>query len=65
MHPLELILFIAAAMAHCGISVMDSAEAEVMERASAKMASWYRMLEARIWDKEQVQGGLMKNLQVG
>lgn len=35
---------------------MDCAEAEVMERASAKMANWYRMFEARVWDGNRNKG---------
>lgn len=33
---------------------MDCVEAEVMERASAKMANWYRMLEARVRDRRKL-----------
>lgn len=29
---------------------MDCAVAEVMERASAKMAIWFRILGAGVWD---------------
>lgn len=62
LHPLVLALLKAGAMAHGGISVMDSAEAEVMERPSAKMANWYCMLETRVCYKEQKQGGFIRKL---
>jgi len=55
-HWLVLILFKAGAEAHGGISVMDCVEAEVMERASAKMAKWYRMLQASVWDRNRNRG---------
>lgn len=35
---------------------MACVEAEVMERASAKMANWYRMLGARVWDRKEKRG---------
>lgn len=35
---------------------MDCVEAEVMERASAKMVNWYRMLQARVWDRNRNRG---------
>lgn len=35
---------------------MDCVEAEVMERASAKMANWYRMVQARVWDRNRNRG---------
>lgn len=61
-HPLVLALLRAGAMAHDGISAMDSAEAEVMEMPSAKMANWYCMLETRVWDKEQKKGGFVRKI---
>lgn len=39
---------------------MDCVEAEVMERASAKMANWYRMLDARVWDRNRNRGFIRK-----
>lgn len=47
-HPLAPALLRAGAKAHGGISVKDAAEAEVMERASAKMVNWYRILKTRV-----------------
>lgn len=39
---------------------MDCVEAEVMERASAKMANWYRMPQASVWDRNGNRGFIRK-----
>lgn len=52
LHEVLLILLIAAVEAHDGISAMLCADVEVMERAIAQMANWYRMIERKVWGRQ-------------